>query len=182
MMLFEPLANPTGLRSMISVETDCSPDVLTELPFGLPGRVFRSPMPFGPFDPRQSVLDRYREETISTVVVLASDEECLRHSGRNLRDFYEAEGMHVIYAPTPDFGVPSQQVMEAAAGEALECARSGRSLAIHCLAGKGRTGLFTACLGKRALGLDGQRAIGWARQYIRGAIETQEQEQWVLDF
>jgi len=23
---------------------------LTELPFGLPGRLFRSPMPFGPYD------------------------------------------------------------------------------------------------------------------------------------
>jgi hypothetical protein len=32
---------------------------LTELPFGFPGRIFRSPMPFGPYDLHSEVYDRW---------------------------------------------------------------------------------------------------------------------------
>jgi hypothetical protein len=48
--------------------------------FWLPGRVFRSPMPFGPYDLHGEVYDRYCEEQIEVIVLLASDEECL-HKG-----------------------------------------------------------------------------------------------------
>jgi len=51
---------------------------LIELPFGLPGRIFRSPMPFGPYDLHGEVYDRFCEEQITVIVLLASDEECLR--------------------------------------------------------------------------------------------------------
>ena len=44
---------------------------LTELPFGLPGRIFRSPMPFGPYDPHGEVYDRFCEEQIAVIVLLA---------------------------------------------------------------------------------------------------------------
>src|SRR5713101_6228140 len=43
---------------------------LTELPFGLPGRIFRSPMPFGPYDLHGEVYDRFREEQIASLSFL----------------------------------------------------------------------------------------------------------------
>jgi hypothetical protein len=43
---------------------------LTELPFGFPGRVFRSPMPFGPYDLHGEVYDRFCEEQIGVIVLL----------------------------------------------------------------------------------------------------------------
>src|SRR5262249_6641624 len=48
---------------------------LTELPFGFPGRIFRSPMPFGQYDLHGEVYDRFCEEQIAVIVLLASDEE-----------------------------------------------------------------------------------------------------------
>jgi hypothetical protein len=72
---------------------------LTELPFGLPGRVFRSPMPFGPYDLHGEVYDRFREAQITVVVLLAAEDECLHKAGRNLREFYHAEGFHLLYLP-----------------------------------------------------------------------------------
>ena len=36
-----------------------------ELPFGFPGRVFRSPMPFGQYDLHSEVYDRFCEEQIT---------------------------------------------------------------------------------------------------------------------
>jgi len=66
--------------------------LLTELPFGLPGRIFRSPMPFGPYDLHSEVYDLFREEQIAVIVLLASDEACLHKTGRNLRALYLEEG------------------------------------------------------------------------------------------
>ena len=57
---------------------------LIELPFGLPGRVFRSPMPFGPYDLHGEDNDRLCEEQIAVIVLLASDEECLHKTGCHL--------------------------------------------------------------------------------------------------
>ena len=61
---------------------------LTELPFGFPGRLFRSPMPFGPYDLHGEVYDRFRQEQISVIVLLATEDECLYKTGRNLRALY----------------------------------------------------------------------------------------------
>jgi hypothetical protein len=44
---------------------------LTELPFGFPGRVFRSPMPFGPYDLHGEVYDRWCEAQIAVMGFLA---------------------------------------------------------------------------------------------------------------
>src|SRR5262245_56527960 len=81
---------------------------LTELPFGFPGRIFRSPMPFGPYNLHGEVYDRFCEEQIAVVVMLASDEECLHKTGCNLRALYLNAGFQVLYLPIPDFGVPTK--------------------------------------------------------------------------
>jgi hypothetical protein len=62
------------------------------LPCDLPGRVFRSPMPFGQYDLHGEVYDRLCEEQIAVIVLLASDEACLHKTGRNLRALYLEEG------------------------------------------------------------------------------------------
>ena len=44
-----------------------------ELPFGFPGRVFRSPMPFGPYDLHGEVYDRWCEAQIAVIILLAEE-------------------------------------------------------------------------------------------------------------
>ena len=44
---------------------------LTEFPFGFPGRVFRSPMPFGQYALHGEVYDHFCEEQIAVIVLLA---------------------------------------------------------------------------------------------------------------
>lgn len=82
---------------------------LTELPFHLPGRIFRSPMPFGDYDPQGEAFAKFKQEGVSVIVLLAEDAECLQKAKRHLRDLYAREGFQVIYLPIPDFSVPSQQ-------------------------------------------------------------------------
>ena len=152
---------------------------LTELPFRFPGRIFRSPMPFGPYDFHGEVYDRFCEEQIAVIVLLASDEECLYKTGCDLRALYLKEGFQVLYLPIPDFGVPTQDDLEQAVQHTITYAQAGQHIVIHCSGGIGRTGLFTACLAKQCLGLSGAEALQWVRHNIPGAVETPEQQRLV---
>jgi protein-tyrosine phosphatase len=154
---------------------------LIELPFGFPGRVFRSPMPFGPYDLHGEVYDRFCEEQIAVIVLLASDEECLHKTGCNLRALYLKEEFQVLYLPIPDFSVPAKDDLEQAVQQTIAYAQAGHHVVIHCSAGIGRTGLFMAYLAKRWLGLSGAEALQWVRHFIPRAVETPEQQRLVLD-
>lgn len=42
--------------------------------------------------------------------------------------------------------------------------------------------MFSACLAQELMGLSPQDSIEWVRQYIPGAVETEYQTQFVLDY
>ncbi|MBE9523874.1 MAG: dual specificity protein phosphatase family protein [Chloroflexi bacterium] len=156
---------------------------LTMLPFGYQGKVFRSPMPYGPFDRLSQTWQAYQEQSISVVVVLTDNKEFLAHAGLDLPAFYRKENIEAIHIPIPDFGIPGDKdAFWSAIKFADKYARAGKNIAIHCLAGIGRTGLFMACLAKHHLGLSGKDAIDWVRKFIPGALENLSQEKYVIDF
>ena len=66
---------------------------ITELPFGLTGRVFRSPMPFGPFDPERIAYAEMKENRVQAVVILTEEDEYRQHTGEDLKAFYIEEGL-----------------------------------------------------------------------------------------
>jgi hypothetical protein len=83
----------------------------------------------------------------------------------------------------PDFGVPAKS-HEAAhqIQSAFDRACGGERLEIGCLGGTGRTGTVLACLAILA-GVAGDEAVDWVRRnYNPRAVETRDQEQWVLWF
>jgi protein-tyrosine phosphatase len=155
---------------------------LIELPYSLPGRIFRSPMPFRAGDTQGEIFRQYTEQQISVVVLLVDDGECLSRSGRHLRLFYQSNGLEVVHLPIPDFDVPTQAALSVAVEAALNYARAGKNLAVHCYAGYGRTGMFLACLARRVLGMSANEAIEWVRSYIPSAIEVPEQVDVVKAF
>jgi len=156
---------------------------LTELPYGLPGQIFRSPLPFSPFfDPEQNLLDAYIDAGVQTVVMLTPEEEAQELTGQDMRKLYQNMGFDVIYAPIPDFSIPAAGALQSPLKQALQAARAGRTIVIHCHAGLGRTGLLAACLAKVVFDMDGLEALAWVRQYIPDAIETVEQLRLIQDF
>ena len=153
---------------------------ITELPFGQLGRIFRSRMPFGKYDPEGLVYEAYRDNDISVIVLLAEDHECKEKARRDLRTLYTQDGFTVVHLPVVDYGIPSPQALCVALDATAREAQSGRHVVIHCSAGIGRTGLFTACLAKKLLNLSGEKAIEWVRRYIADAVETPQQRQFVV--
>ena len=155
---------------------------LVEFPYGLPGRIFRSPMPFSAQDPGNTLFRQFQDEGVQVVVLLVDDEQVLSRSGRNLRQLYQDSGMEVIHLPIPDFQVPAREALDAAIQTTIERAQSGKNIVVHCYAGLGRTGMFLACLARYAHGMSSDQAIHWVRSILPGAIETYGQVRFIREF
>ncbi len=138
-------------------------------------------MPFGPYDLHGEVYDQFCEAQIAVIVLLASDDECLHKTGYNLRALYHKAGFQVLYLPIPDFSVPTKDDLEQAVHNTIAYAQAGQNIVVHCAAGIGRTGLFTAYMAKQVLGLSGEEALQWIRCYIPHAVETPEQQRPLLN-
>ncbi len=158
-------------------------NLLTHLPYRLKGIVYRSPLPFSwLFDSEQRLFDAFKTAGVETVVMLTPIDETIILTGRDMRAFYKSHGLDVIYVPVQDFSIPEKGVFQTALPEALEAVQSGKTLAIHCHAGIGRTGMFAACLAKIVFNMDGESAVYWVRKFIPDAVENQRQFRFVVRF
>ena len=157
-------------------------EALTEVPLGLPGRLFRCAMPFSGYDPRGRAFEEFRVQGVTVVVVLVGADECARLTGQDLYALYRDEGLDVVALPIPDFGVADLPRVRDVVSRVLDGLRDGRNVAVHCHAGIGRAGTILACVAREALGLGGDEVIPWLRRYVRGAIETPAQAQLVMRY
>jgi protein-tyrosine phosphatase len=139
-------------------------------------------MPFSAYDPAGDNLDAYLDSGVSLVVLLASDEECFIRTGRDLRKVYQSNNLEVVYLPVEDFNIPEPSSLDKALDRVVGHMSAGGVLAVHCHAGIGRTGVFTACLARRLMGVSGEEAILWIRRFIPGAIELPGQEVFVREY
>jgi protein-tyrosine phosphatase len=155
---------------------------LTELPLDLPGRLYRCPMPFGEFDRAGRLLDLFKLNDVSLVVVLAVHEEYLAVAGCDLIEVYRREGLDVLHRPMLDFTAGDGEPVHPSVRRVLAALRAGRNVVVHCRAGRGRTGMFAACLAREALGLSGDEAIACIRALVPGAVETRGQEDLVRSY
>jgi protein tyrosine phosphatase domain-containing protein 1 len=152
---------------------------LTEIPFGLAGRVFRCPMPFSLHDPERTLYDSFKEESISTVVVLAEEGEPEAVTGMDLLKMYSDDGYNLLFVPTLDFSVPSRKMLTDAIDEVVLLASEGKNIAVHCHAGVGRTGVFLAAMAKSVLDMSGEEAIVFIRKKVPLALQTESQCRFV---
>lgn len=149
---------------------------LTLIPFNLPGAVYRAPMPFGAFDMGVSTLNEMINAEIKHVVTLIEAYEWQTYANCDLPGYYRKAGFTMTHFPVEDFHIPDdEKAFLETVREALTIAQSGQSLAVHCMAGIGRTGTFLAAMARMHFGWEGGQTIQWIRQYIPNALENELQ-------
>ena len=84
-------------------------------------------------------------------------------------------GLLLVHIPIPDMTAPSVRQFELCVETIGRARKSGMGVAVHCAAGKGRTGTMLAGYFVAA-GMSAERAIGHVRDLRPGSIETPEQE------
>lgn len=180
---FEMVRDEAGNLILPPEQTFPGAPLLTELPLGLAGKLFRSPTPGSwIFDPEDEVFAKYLEAKIDYVVVLSPEDETQKNSGGDLFKRYADAGLKIVHAPTEDFSAPATGWWDETIAQTIQLLSEGKHVVVHCHAGLGRTGMFVACLAQDVLGLSADDSIAWTRQYIPWAIDTYLQKQFVRDY
>ena len=121
-------------------------------------------------------LEEYRwlrEQGIQLVISLS--EETPR------RNWLNEAGLFSMHIPVLDMHTPTQQQIDACLGAIAKANANDFGVGIHCTAGLGRTGTMLACWFVEQ-GMSARDAIAKVRRVRAGSIETEEQEEVVVEF
>ncbi len=114
-----------------------------------------------------------REQGVEVIVTLSEDP--LR------RDWLIEAGLLALHVPVPDMDAPSQEQLREIISAIRKARERNMSVAVHCHAGKGRTGTILACY-LVDKGCTPGDAIAAIRALRPGSVETELQEQAVEEF
>jgi protein-tyrosine phosphatase len=120
---------------------------------------------------------------VDLVVSLLEQDEISELGLRSEADLCRASGIDFVSFPIPDRGLPSSEQKTSEIARLLaDGVGNGRSIAIHCRAGIGRSSLVAACAMIYS-GIDAGEALALISA-ARGLMvpDTDEQRDWVIAF
>ena len=97
------------------------------------------------------------------------------------RTWVDAAGLMSVHIPIPDMDVPAEDQLEQVMSVVDKAKAGHMGVAIHCLAGRGRTGTVLAAYFVHR-GLSAREAIAKVRDLRPGSIEVPEQEDAIRAF
>ena len=121
----------------------------------------------------QEELDWLRSQGISLLISLTED-PLPRH-------WINDAGLLNVHIPVEDMYPPTQKQIDLAVSTIAKARAQNFGVGVHCTAGLGRTGTILACWFVRQ-GHPSQAAIAKVRDLRPGSVETNEQEDAVLEF
>ncbi|NNE67958.1 MAG: hypothetical protein HKN33_15450 [Pyrinomonadaceae bacterium] len=133
----------------------------------------------------RDLFDLKEQYNTDTLVSLIESHELDLLGITDLPEACKSQGIHLVRFPVEDLSTP-QNIEEFAqlVGRIGDLLNEGRTVALHCRAGLGRTGMTAACIivaiseGE----IDGMSAIKMVRMARKGTVETRMQEEFVIDF
>lgn len=138
-----------------------------------PGRLAATPMP-GLIGPIDEDLELLKHAGITALITLTeqdiSADALARHGLRNL------------HFPIPDREAPSAAETDVLVSQMNDMLAHGEVLAVHCLAGLGRTGTVLAAYMVREKGLSAQAALDQIRHFNQQFVQTGDQEDFLVEY
>lgn len=154
---------------------------LTQIPFDFPGKVFRTPLPYGDFDLARTTYDELISAEVKVYYSLVEPIEWISKAFIDSREKIAMSGIKRVEFPIRDFFAPQNPTaFQAVVAEARQYALDGKNVAVHCYAGVGRTGLFLTELAIQQYGWSVKEAILWLRESIPLAVENEYQVKFLL--
>jgi len=125
----------------------------------------------------------WRAEKIDIVISLLEAHEVMELGLQSEAALCGDHGIAFVSFAIPDRGVPSSlHATRELARRSAEELRSGRSIAVHCRAGIGRSALLAACI-LAIHGHDVAAAFRWIAEARRLDVpDTDEQRNWAMAF
>lgn len=142
----------------------------------LPGKLYGSSSP-GRGGAQEEFVSKVLSPKIGTIVSLQE-----APPDAALADCLKKHGVNYVHIPVDDFAAPSENDVESVRRCYRNAVKSGRGLLIHCTSGFGRTGTVAAAVLVAEEGMSARDAIDLVRRVRPGAIETPEQERFVLGY
>ena len=130
-------------------------------------------------------LENFRQLNCSAIVSLVEDIEFKKMNDKNLfvREIYN-KNLNWFHLPIADFKAPDHKFVDKwqttkslLKNELID----GKNIVIHCMGGKGRSGTIAAIL-LIEFGDVNKNVIDIVREKRNGAIETKEQEDYILAY
>jgi len=158
------------------------PSNMVRIPLPTKGKLYVSPMPWGPYDPRSKLIKDYRHYKIKAVLTMVIDEEIRKKcKKKNLLQFYKEQGYAVYRIPFQDLSAPPLEQVTEVLPQVLESLESGNHTVIHCNAGVGRTGILAACISAQVFRYTGPQAIDYVKGHMMVNLTSEQQriiEKW----
>jgi protein-tyrosine phosphatase len=152
-----------------------------QIPLDVTGKLFVSPMPFGPYDKWNRLLKLYKKYRIEFALVLVTDVELEKKARRDLLSMYQKNRIQVIRLPVADYTSPDMHRVTKTVDIVSGYLRAGARVAVHCNAGVGRTGVMACCIVHDILKIPAEETIPYVRKHMKTNM-TEEQIRLVKRF
>lgn len=143
-------------------------DTCVQIPLDVKGKLYCSPMPFGPYDPGNGLLKLYKRNKIRFAVMLVTDVELAKKAKRDVIKTYKENGIEPIRFPIADYTSPKLHDFSKVVDQVAGYLRGGANIAVHCNAGVGRTGVMTCCIVRDIMKLNADESI----EYVKSHMQT----------
>jgi len=138
-----------------------------QIPLEVKGKLFVSPMPFGPYDTKNTLLKIYKQHKVEFVVVLVTDDELDHKARHDLLAIYRKNNIKAIRFPFADYTSPDLYQISKVVDIVSGYLRAGAHMAVHCNAGVGRTGVMTCCIVRDVTGMSAPEAIDYVSRFMQ---------------